>query len=73
MLQGKQPAAQAAGQHQAHAEAAAATAASGQDSHLKTVLEGLEELWNEHQYAEEFGMEGFLGKLASQTTNAGQC
>lgn len=31
---------------------------------LKAVLEGLEELWDENQYAEEFSLDSFVEKLA---------
>ena len=31
---------------------------------LKSVLEGLEELWDEAQYAEEFSLDTFMAKLA---------
>ncbi|KAK9809358.1 hypothetical protein WJX73_008453 [Symbiochloris irregularis] len=49
------------------AEAAAAAAGGGaQDGSLKAVLAGLEELWDEHQYAEEFGLEGFMDKLSAK-------
>ena len=30
---------------------------------LKAVLEGLEELWDENQYAEEFSLDTFVNKL----------
>ena len=43
----------------------AATAGRMHDGSLKAVLEGLEELWDQHQYAEEFGVDCFLKKLAS--------
>ena len=44
---------------------AAAATAPGKKGGLKSVLEGLDELWDENQYAEEFGLEGFMSKLSS--------
>eukprot|EP00192_Tetraselmis_astigmatica_P001352 CAMPEP_0117692082 /NCGR_PEP_ID=MMETSP0804-20121206/26113_1 /TAXON_ID=1074897 /ORGANISM="Tetraselmis astigmatica, Strain CCMP880" /LENGTH=1797 /DNA_ID=CAMNT_0005505457 /DNA_START=126 /DNA_END=5519 /DNA_ORIENTATION=+ len=38
-------------------------AAAGGGKGLKAMLAGLEELWDESQYAEEFSLEGFIGKL----------
>ena len=43
---------------------AAAATGTGKKSGLKSVLEGLDELWDENQYAEEFGLEGFMSKLS---------
>lgn len=43
---------------------AAAATAGGKKGGLKSVLEGLDELWDENQYAEEFGLEGFMSKLS---------
>lgn len=43
---------------------AAAATATGKAGGMKSVLEGLEELWDENQYAEEFGLEGFMSKLS---------
>lgn len=31
---------------------------------LKAVLEGLEELWDQNQYAEEFSLDAFVSKLS---------
>ena len=31
---------------------------------LKSVLEGLEDLWDENQYAEEFSLQSFTNKMA---------
>ena len=32
---------------------------------LKSVLEGLEDLWDENQYAEEFSLQSFTSKLSA--------
>ena len=44
---------------------AAAAAATGKKGGLKAALEGLDELWDESQYAEEFGLDAFVGKLST--------
>lgn len=57
----------AAGDVGAGVEAAAAgggRAAAKKRGALKSVLEGLEELWDENQYAEEFSLDTFINKLA---------
>ena len=43
---------------------AASATATGKKGGLKSVMEGLDELWGENQYAEEFGLEGFMSKLS---------
>mmetsp|Transcript_23933 Transcript_23933/g.42618 ORF Transcript_23933/g.42618 Transcript_23933/m.42618 type:complete len:723 (-) Transcript_23933:180-2348(-) len=58
----KGKAAPAAGSQEAAAEATAAAGGKG----LKAVLAGLEELWDESQYAEEFSLDGFMGKLQNK-------
>ena len=37
---------------------------------LQAVLEGLDELWDESQYAEEFGLDAFVSKLSASTMAA---
>ncbi len=32
---------------------------------LKAVMEGLEQLWDEQQYAEEFSLDTFMSKLSA--------
>ena len=44
-------------------DAAAAAADKVGGKGAKAVLEGLEALWDEHQYDEEIGLQGFLQKL----------
>ena len=41
----------------------AAAAAGVKPKGLKAMLAGLEELWDESQYAEEFSLDGFISKL----------
>ena len=48
------------------AEEAPAAMINGNDVQIKAVLNGLEELWDESQYAEDLGLEGFLTKLAAK-------
>ena len=50
---------------ESEAAVAAAAAASGKKGGLKAALEGLDELWDESQYAEEFGLDAFVGKLSA--------
>lgn len=38
--------------------------AKGNPSNLKAMLDGLEEMWDNSQYDEEFSVEGFMKKLA---------
>ncbi len=33
---------------------------------LKSVLEGLEDLWDENQYSEEFSLQSFTTKLSTK-------
>ncbi|KAL0040872.1 hypothetical protein WJX79_008076 [Trebouxia sp. C0005] len=40
--------------------------ASGKPGGLKSVLEGLEDLWDENQYSEEFSLQSFTQKLSSK-------
>lgn len=42
---------------------AAAAAGGKQGKGLKAVLEGLGELWDEQQYAEELSLDAFVSKL----------
>ncbi len=44
-------------------DAATAGAVGGGGKGLKAVLEGLGELWDEGQYAEELSLDAFMGKL----------
>ena len=37
---------------------------AGKPGGLKSVLEGLEELWDENQYAEEFSLQNFTSKMS---------
>jgi len=37
---------------------------------MQAVLEGLDELWDESQYAEEFGLDAFVSKLSSSKSVA---
>ncbi|KAK9823112.1 hypothetical protein WJX72_000353 [[Myrmecia] bisecta] len=61
----------AGGQNGAAAAAGGASAAAGApggggkagQGGMKAVLENLEELWDESQYAEEFSLDGFMSKL----------
>eukprot|EP00884_Botryococcus_braunii_P013723 jgi/Botrbrau1/22351/Bobra.0002s0029.1 len=48
----------------AEAGAAAAAGAGAKKGSLKAVLEGLEELWDQNQYAEEFSLDTFVSKLS---------
>ena len=45
------------------AEAAVAAVAGGPKGGAKAMLEGLEELWDETQYAEELSLDAFVSKL----------
>lgn len=47
----------------AEAPGAAGVNAGAGGRGAKAVLEGLEELWNEAQYAEELSLEAFVNKL----------
>jgi TATA-binding protein-associated factor len=42
---------------------AQSSAKSGVQGGLKSVLEGLEEMWDDSQYAEEFSLDSFVKKL----------
>lgn len=41
--------------------------AAGKAASRKSVLEGLEELWDENQYAEEFSLADFTSKLTANS------
>ena len=56
-------AAASGGQAAAEAQAAAGAGAGLGGRGAKAVLEGLEELWDESQYAEELSLDAFVNKL----------
>ena len=56
-------AAASGGQAAAEAQAAAGAGAGLGGRGTKAVLEGLEELWDESQYAEELSLDAFVNKL----------
>ncbi|GJP49304.1 hypothetical protein CLOM_g8529 [Closterium sp. NIES-68] len=57
------PAAGAAAKRSADASSDAAVAAAGGGKGLKAVLTGLEDLWDESQYAEEYNLDNFLKRI----------
>ena len=56
-------AAASGGQAAAEAQGAAGAGAGVGGRGAKSVLEGLEELWDESQYAEELSLDAFVNKL----------
>ena len=56
-------AATSSGQAAAEAQGAAGVGAGVGGRGAKAVLEGLEELWDENQYAEELSLDAFVNKL----------
>jgi TATA-binding protein-associated factor len=51
------------GESSSGAAASTAAVAGVKTKGLKAMLAGLEELWDESQYAEEFSLDGFISKL----------
>ena len=64
---GSKPSAAAAPGDAAAVAIAEGGAPSKKPGGLKAVLEGLEELWDESQYAEEFSLDAFVSKLGPGT------
>ncbi|CAI7916135.1 unnamed protein product [Closterium sp. NIES-54] len=57
------PAASAGAKKPADSSSDAAVAAAGGGKGLKAVLTGLEDLWDESQYAEEYNLDNFLKRI----------